>query len=45
MRKDEMLQSREGTDEFDAAYRSRHSLGVPSTVNSAKKKLFEDGEA
>ncbi len=35
--------SREGTDEFDAAYRSRHSLGVPSTVNSAKKKLLEDG--
>ena len=33
----------EETGMFDAAYRSRHSLGVPSTVNSAKKKLLEDG--
>ena len=35
--------SREETDEFDAGYRSRHALGVSSTVNSAKKKLIEDG--
>ncbi len=35
--------SREETDEFDAGYRMRHALGVSSTVNSAKKKLIEDG--
>jgi hypothetical protein len=35
--------SREETKEFDAEYRSRHGLGAPSTVNSAKKKLVEDG--
>ena len=35
--------ARETTDEFDAKYRSRHDLGASSTVNSAKKKLLEDG--
>ena len=35
--------SRESTDEFDAAYRARHGLGASSTVNSAKKRLVEDG--
>jgi len=35
--------SRERTREFDDKYRVRHALGVPSTVNSAKKKLMEDG--
>ena len=35
--------AREETDEFDAEYRARHSLGISSTVNSAKKKLLEDG--
>ena len=29
--------------EFGAAYRARHSLGLPSTVNSAKAKLVENG--
>ena len=35
--------SREGTREFDDGYRTRHALGVSSTVNSAKKRLLEDG--
>jgi len=35
--------ARETTEEFDAKYRSRHGLGASSTVNSAKKKLMEDG--
>lgn len=35
--------AREETAEFDAGFRSRHGLGVSSTVNSAKKKLVEDG--
>ena len=35
--------AREETGEFDADYRGRHSLGISSTVNSAKKKLIEDG--
>ncbi len=35
--------ARERTDEFDNAYRRRYSLGVSSTVNSAKTKLMEDG--
>ena len=35
--------ARETTDEFDAKYRARHDLGASSTVNSAKKKLLEDG--
>lgn len=33
----------EATNEFDAGYRQRHGLGTPSTLNSAKKKLIEDG--
>ena len=33
----------ERTREFDDAYRTRYRLGAPSTVNSAKKKLMEDG--
>ena len=33
----------EETSEFDAEYRARHGLGISSTVNSAKKKLLEDG--
>ena len=33
----------ERTGEFDDGYRNRHSLGVSSTVNSAKAKLMEDG--
>ena len=35
--------AREQTATFDSAYRLRHSLGLSSTVNSAKKKLLEDG--
>ena len=35
--------AREETAEFDLGYRSRHGLGVSSTVNSAKRKLVEDG--
>lgn len=35
--------ARESATEFDDGYRSRHSLGASSTVNSAKKKLIEDG--
>ena len=35
--------AREETSSFDADYRARHGLGVSSTVNSAKKKLIEDG--
>ena len=35
--------AREHTATFDSAYRLRHSLGLSSTVNSAKKKLLEDG--
>lgn len=35
--------SRESTHEFDDAYRKRHQLGPSSTVNSAKRKLVEDG--
>jgi len=35
--------SNERTREFDEGYRKRHSLGAPSTVNSAKRKLIEDG--
>lgn len=35
--------AKEETDEFDGQYRSRHSLGASSSVNSAKKKLLEDG--
>ena len=33
----------EETREFDAGYRARHGLDASSTVNSAKKKLVEDG--
>jgi len=33
----------EDTHEFDDAYRKRHLLGPSSTVNSAKRKLVEDG--
>jgi len=33
----------ENTREFDDAYRKRHLLGPSSTVNSAKRKLIEDG--
>lgn len=33
----------ERTREFDDAYRKRHLLGPSSTVNSAKRKLLEDG--
>ena len=33
----------ETTGEFDAQYRARHNLGISSTVNSAKKRLLEDG--
>ncbi len=35
--------ARERTREFDEAYRTRHLLGPSSTVNSAKRKLIEDG--
>ncbi len=35
--------SKESAREFDDAYRVRHALGVSSTVNSAKKRLLEDG--
>ena len=35
--------AREQTSAFNSAYRLRHSLGQSSTVNSAKKKLLEDG--
>ena len=35
--------SRERIRKFDEGYRSRHSLGMSSTVNSAKRKLLEDG--
>ena len=35
--------ARERTKEFDDDFRKRHSLGVSSTVNSAKVKLMEDG--
>ncbi len=35
--------SKESTREFDDAYRVRHALGVSSTINSAKKRLLEDG--
>ena len=35
--------ARETTHSFDTAYRTRHGLGASSTVNSAKKKLMEDG--
>ena len=38
-----MALSAEETGEFDARYRARHSLDASSTVNSAKKKLIEDG--
>lgn len=33
----------ETTREFDDGYRTRHMLATSSTVNSAKKKLMEDG--
>ena len=33
----------ETASEFDAGYRQRHGLGAPSTLNSAKRKLVEDG--
>lgn len=33
----------ERTREFDEGYRARHSLGASSTVNSAKRRLVEDG--
>lgn len=33
----------ETTSEFDDGYRRRHLLGTSSTVNSAKRKLIEDG--
>ena len=33
----------EPTAEFDARYRAKYGLGTSSTVNSAKKKLIEDG--
>jgi len=35
--------ARERTGEFDDAYRRRHLLGPSSTINSAKRKLIEDG--
>lgn len=35
--------AKERTREFDDAYRRRHLLGPSSTVNSAKRKLVEDG--
>lgn len=35
--------AREATREFDDAYRRRFLLGPSSTVNSAKRKLIEDG--
>ena len=35
--------AREATREFDDAYRRRFLLGPSSTVNSAKRKLVEDG--
>lgn len=35
--------ARERVREFDEAYRRRHGLGPSSTVNSAKRKLEEDG--
>lgn len=35
--------AREETDTFDTPYRARYGLGNSSTVNSAKKKLLEDG--
>jgi len=35
--------ARESTCEFDDAYRKRFLLGPSSTVNSAKRKLMEDG--
>ena len=33
----------EQTREFDEGYRKRHALGASSTVNSAKRRLIEDG--
>lgn len=33
----------ESAARFDDAYRSRHSLGPSSTINSAKKTLLEGG--
>ena len=33
----------ETTGEFDSEYRARHALGTSSTINSAKKRLIEDG--
>ena len=33
----------ERTREFDEGYRARHALGASSTVNSAKRRLIEDG--
>jgi len=35
--------ARESTREFDDAYRRRYMLGPSSTINSAKRKLVEDG--
>lgn len=35
--------AKERTREFDDEYRRRHLLGPSSTVNSAKRKLIEDG--
>ena len=35
--------SHERTREFDDAYRVKYRLGASSTVNSAKKKLMENG--
>ena len=35
--------ARETTDEFDTRYRAKYHLGTSSTVNSAKKRLLEDG--
>jgi hypothetical protein len=35
--------AKECTKEFDAGYRQRHGLGALSTLNSAKRKLIEDG--
>ena len=35
--------AKETTDKFDAEYRDKYGLGASSTVNSAKKKLLEDG--
>ena len=35
--------AKERTREFDDSYRRRHLLGPSSTVNSAKRKLVEDG--